>query len=94
VRISWLKETLGTKEEKRARVLAKPVMMKFDRILAQARLCLPSTPCQSALDWDPRSASTCGNTLKIPKGAEAIFLFDFEIERSPQFGRFRYLSAR
>ena len=35
-RVSWLKQTLGTKDEKRARVLAKPVMMKFDRILAQA----------------------------------------------------------
>jgi len=32
----WLKETLRTKDEKRAKVLAKPVMMKFDRILAQA----------------------------------------------------------
>lgn len=29
-RVSWLKETLGTKDEKQAKVLAKPVMMKFD----------------------------------------------------------------
>ncbi len=35
-RVSWLKKTLGTKDEKQAKVLAKPVMMKFDRILAQA----------------------------------------------------------
>ena len=35
-RVSWLKETLGTKDVKQAKVLAKPVMMKFDRILAQA----------------------------------------------------------
>lgn len=34
-RVSWLKETLGTKDEKQARILAKPVMMKFDRLLAQ-----------------------------------------------------------
>jgi hypothetical protein len=30
-RVSWLKQTLGTKDEKRAKVLAKPVMMAFDR---------------------------------------------------------------
>ena len=34
VRQPWLKETLGTKDEKQAEVLATPVMMKFDRILA------------------------------------------------------------
>jgi hypothetical protein len=27
-RVSWLKKTLGTKDEKRAKVLAKPVMME------------------------------------------------------------------
>src|SRR5437660_5293140 len=35
-RISWLKQSLRTKDEKRAKVLAKPVMMEFDRVLAQA----------------------------------------------------------
>ena len=30
-RVSWLKKTLGTKDEKQAKVLAKPVMMQFDR---------------------------------------------------------------
>ena len=29
-RLSWLKQTLGTKDEKQAKVLAIPVMMKFD----------------------------------------------------------------
>jgi hypothetical protein len=35
-RISWLKQTLATKDEKRAKVLAKPIMMEFD-------LCVPKT---------------------------------------------------
>jgi len=35
-RVSWLKETLGTKDEKQAKIRAKPVMMKFDGILAKA----------------------------------------------------------
>ena len=29
-RVSWLKETLRTKDAQQAKVLAKPVMMKFD----------------------------------------------------------------
>jgi hypothetical protein len=44
-RVSWLKETLGTKDEKQARVLAKPVMMKFDRVLAQAEALLVQPRC-------------------------------------------------
>ena len=48
-RVSWLKETLGTKDEKRARVLAKPVMMKFDRVLAQAEALLVEHPVRTEL---------------------------------------------
>jgi integrase len=48
-RVSWLKETLGTKDEKRARLLAKPVMMKFDRILAQAEALLAEHPVRTSL---------------------------------------------
>jgi integrase len=48
-RQSWLKETLGTKDEKRARVLAKPVMMKFDRIIAQAEALLVEHPVRTEL---------------------------------------------
>jgi hypothetical protein len=48
-RVSWLKETLRTKDEKRARVLAKPVMMKFDRILAQAEALLVEHPVRTEL---------------------------------------------
>src|ERR1019366_6130784 len=48
-RVSWLKETLRTKDEKRARVLAKPVMMKFDRILARAEALLVEHPVRTEL---------------------------------------------
>src|SRR6267142_2594239 len=48
-RVSWLKETLGTKDEKQAKVLAKPVMMKFDRILAQAEARLVEHPVRTEL---------------------------------------------
>jgi hypothetical protein len=48
-RVSWLKETLGTKDEKQARVRAKPVMMKFDRILAQAEALLVEHPVRTEL---------------------------------------------
>jgi hypothetical protein len=48
-RVSWLKETLGTKDERQAKVLAKPVMMKFDRILAQAEALLVEHPVRTEL---------------------------------------------
>jgi integrase len=48
-RVSWLKKTLGTKDEKRAKVLAKPVMMEFDRILAQAEALLVEHPVRTSL---------------------------------------------
>jgi hypothetical protein len=48
-RVSWLKQTLKTKDEKRAKILAKPVMMKFDRILAQAEALLVEHPVRTEL---------------------------------------------
>src|SRR6476646_9152607 len=48
-RVSWLKKTLGTKDEKQARVLAKPVMMEFDRIIAQAEALLVEHPVRKEL---------------------------------------------
>jgi hypothetical protein len=47
-RVSWLKETLGTKA-KQAKVLATPVMMKFDGILAQAEALLVEQPVRTEL---------------------------------------------
>ena len=46
-RVAWLKKTLGTKDLKTAKVRAVPVIMEFDRILAQAE----------ALRLDRQSAS-------------------------------------
>jgi hypothetical protein len=40
---------LGTKDEKRAKLLAKPVMMKFDRIIALAEALLVEHPVRTAL---------------------------------------------
>jgi len=48
-RVSWLKETLGTKDEKQAKVRAKPVMMKFDGILAKAEALLVEHPVRTEL---------------------------------------------
>jgi integrase len=48
-RVSWLKETLRTKNEKQAKVLAIPVIMKFDRILAQAEALLVEHPVRTEL---------------------------------------------
>ena len=48
-RISWLKRTLRTKDQKRAKALAKPVMMEFDRILVQAEALLVEHPVRTEL---------------------------------------------
>jgi integrase len=48
-RVSWLKETLGTKDEKQAKIRAKPVMMKFDGILAKAEAQLVEHPVRTEL---------------------------------------------
>lgn len=48
-RVSWLKKTLGTKDDKRAKVLAKPVMMEFDRIIAQAEALEVEHPVRTEL---------------------------------------------
>jgi hypothetical protein len=45
----WLKRSLRTKDEKRARVLAKPVMMEFDRIVAKAEALLVQHPVRTQL---------------------------------------------
>jgi integrase len=48
-RVSWLKETLRTKDKKQATITAKPVMMKFDRILADAEALLAERPLRTEL---------------------------------------------
>jgi integrase len=45
----WLKETLGTKDVTQAKVRAKPVMMKFDRIIAQAEALAAELPVRTEL---------------------------------------------
>jgi hypothetical protein len=47
--VAWLKETLRTKDAQQAKVRAKPVMMKFDRVLAQARALLVEHPVRKEL---------------------------------------------
>jgi hypothetical protein len=47
--VSWLKKTLGTKDEKQAKVLATPFMMEFYRIIAQAEALLVERPVRTEL---------------------------------------------
>ena len=39
-KVSWLKRSLGTKDERQANVRAKPVMMELDQIIARAEASL------------------------------------------------------
>ena len=48
-RISWLKRTLSTKDLKTAKVRAVPVLMEFDRILAQAEALRTTRPLRTSL---------------------------------------------
>ena len=36
-RLHWLKKSLGTKDQREAHIRAKPVLMGFDRVLADAK---------------------------------------------------------
>jgi hypothetical protein len=45
----WLKQSLRTKDEKRARVLSKPVMIEFDRIIAEAEALVAERPLRTEL---------------------------------------------
>jgi integrase len=49
-RVAWLKQSLGTKDAKEAKRLAPPVLMKFDRVLAQAEALLAELPLRTSLD--------------------------------------------
>jgi integrase len=48
-KVSWLKESLRTKDEGQAKIRSKPVMMKFDRIIAEAETLLLEQPVRSSL---------------------------------------------
>ena len=48
-KVSWLKQSLRTKDERQANVRAKPVMMDFDKIIAKAEASLKQRPVQSSL---------------------------------------------
>lgn len=43
-KVSWLKRSLGTRDQKQANILGKAVLMEFDRILAKAEAQLKTTP--------------------------------------------------
>lgn len=45
----WLKRSLGTKDLPKANVRAKPVLMEFDRIIAQAETLLKARPVRTSL---------------------------------------------
>jgi integrase len=48
-RVLWLKESLRTKDEARAKILSKPVMMRFDSILAKAEAYVVERPVRTEL---------------------------------------------
>jgi integrase len=48
-RVAWLKKSLRTKDLKIAKVLAKPVLMEFDRILAKAEALNTERPLRTTL---------------------------------------------
>jgi hypothetical protein len=48
-RQTFLKETLGTKDKQTAKVRSTPILMKFDRIIAEARALLADRPIRESL---------------------------------------------
>lgn len=48
-RVSWLKKSLGTRDARRANILAKPVLAEFDRVLAGAQALVKTLPKRTDL---------------------------------------------
>ncbi len=48
-RVSWLKKTLGTKDLKAAKVRSTPLLMEFDRVLAEAEALTAERPLRTSL---------------------------------------------
>jgi hypothetical protein len=49
-RVSWLKRSLKTKDKRQAKRLAPPILMEFDRILADAEALIADRPLRTSLD--------------------------------------------
>jgi hypothetical protein len=49
-RVSWLKRSLRTKDKQKAKRLAPPILMEFDRILAEAEALVAERPLRTSLD--------------------------------------------
>jgi hypothetical protein len=49
-RQSWLQRSLKTKDRREAKCLAPPVLMEFDRVLAEAEALLVERPARTTLD--------------------------------------------
>jgi hypothetical protein len=49
LKVSWLKRSLGIKDERQANIRAKPVMIEFDRIIERARASLKPLPLKVSL---------------------------------------------
>jgi integrase len=47
--VKWLKKSLGTKDQKEAHIRAKPVLMGFDRVLADAAALIKQRPLRTSL---------------------------------------------
>jgi hypothetical protein len=47
--LSWLKRSLGTRDSREANIVAKPVLMDFDRTLAKAEALLKPLPVRDSL---------------------------------------------
>jgi hypothetical protein len=50
--LSWLKRSLGTRDSREANILAKPVLMEFDRTLAKAEASLKPRLVRNTLSQD------------------------------------------
>ena len=74
----WLKQSLRTKDEKRARVLSKPIMMEFDRIIAKAEALAVELPVRTNL--------TEGEVRQISDYFYALQLCDDEELRAEGIG--------
>jgi hypothetical protein len=88
-RVVWLQESLRTKDKRRAYVLAKPVLAKFDRLIAKGEAATVQEPLSAELSDQEISRMAAYHFVEMLSEDEEARLQGLDFEKgkdAPEFG--------
>jgi integrase len=88
-RVVWLQESLRTKDKREAHVLAKPVLAKFDRLVAKAEAGTAAVPARAELSDQEISRMAAYHFAELLSEDEEARSQGLDLEKgkdAPQFG--------